>query len=124
MKNYVYTPKLCIEQVDDQTQEVTKPSMSGTVTLRVPMYPERQKMRMIAYDVVDASAETKNHIAMMQMPAMVDYSKEFYIAVDLTVLEDGAKISNFEDLATDYRAEGVLQDVALLLARGMSPSKN
>ncbi len=124
MRSYTLRPATCSEQTDEKTGVTTPPTMTGSVKLKIPSYTERQKLRLSAYDVIDAEAGTEARMGLTKMPQLVEASKEFYEAVDLKILDDGTEIKTLDDMMYDVRCDAVLQEVAILLVKGMSPSKN
>jgi hypothetical protein len=121
MKEYIFVPKECTEQDIDGV--IVPASFDGSITLRIPSYPERQEFRGIALSLLNLSDEMKASQSVKKIVEMVEKSKQFYIAVDLKH-KDGSEFKSFEDLSFDPRCESIMQDIAMEISKGMVPSKN
>lgn len=138
MKTVVYVPAACKESTVevDGAKVVVPATFSGSITLKVPTFFDRQKLKSMLVDVVAKDGEAdiealrtgKGRVNVLRLldkiADLVRESIPFYQSVDLTNLKTGAKYSSFDDLSVDAEADEILQDVAKELAGGLSLSKN
>jgi hypothetical protein len=135
MKTVKFIPKACIESTDD-AGVVTHATFKGCITLKVPNYFERQKLRSVLMGAISRGGETdvealkdsaKNAdlaSVMQKMAAIVEMSVPFYQAVELENIKTGVFHKTFEELSLDADADAILIEVAQELAGGLTLSKN
>jgi glycyl-tRNA synthetase beta subunit len=135
MKTVKFVPKLCTDWTDDDGV-VHAAKFKGFITLRVPNFFERQKIKTILMSAVTSGGETDidsikeaskkvDVIELMKkMASVVEESVPFYTSVDLENIKSGAVHKSFDDLSCDSDAESILQEVAQEIANGFSLSKN
>lgn len=144
MREYKFVPKVCQEQEveiegkgkNKARVEKIAPMFKGHVVLRVPTYPERQAMTVMAMDMAagnntedDIRTAVRDNVeyrknALSRMADMIEKAKEFYLSVSLEKISDGSKYESYEDLDCDPDCESILTEGARLISRGMSPGKN
>lgn len=143
MKSVKFIPKYVTGWTDKVKDESGKeieikraPTYKGCVTLKVPNYFERQKLKNILVGAISRDGETdidtlkmnskKVNVAnaLEKVAMLVEQSVPFYEAVELENIETGVILKSFEELSCDADAEGILQEVAQELATGLKLSKN
>jgi hypothetical protein len=135
MKTVKFIPKACLESTDE-AGVVTHAMFKGCITLKVPNYFERQKMKSILIGAISKGGETdvetlkdsakKADLAgvMQKMAAIVEMSVPFYQSVEMENIKTGVFHKTFDELSLDADADEVLIEVAQELAGGLTLSKN
>lgn len=130
-----YEPNVCKPKLNDKGDVISAAKFSGTVTIRMPTFIERQelinhggmldeKIAAIAAKVaLDGEKVDEESVRIAVAEQAVKHQREllmrvcsrlgqFTVAVDLTRLEDGYKFTTLEELMHDGDTDGVVVEMA------------
>lgn len=116
---------MLVQKVIPDAAKGEKAKFDGYIELTAPTFDQRYRY----IEACGFETDEKNEIVvnMKQLGAirkMVSQSEQHYKTVKLTKKKNGQEYKSFNDLAVDPDCDPILLEVAGIVMRGFTPSKN